>query len=112
MIIAIIAALVSAGLIFAGLVYVKKQVTSSGGAERESLIEKIPSELEKLQQVLTRAENYASKGQLEFLVKQLDSINEELNKEKGALQGIESQGDFREASTDLFGSNNSRAEIG
>ena len=91
MIVALISAVLSALGIFGGFVFLKRQITSSVGAERETLLAGIPKAIDEIDAILAKSAGYASKPQLEFLLKQTESAEADIQKEKENLKGIESR---------------------
>lgn len=67
----------------------RKQVSSSVGAERDTLTQNIDALDAEIKALLGYADGYASKGQLEYLSTQLNNIKGELEKERGNLQALE-----------------------
>lgn len=91
MLVAIVAAVVSCGLILGGLFVLKRQITVSVGAEREALLSQIPGMIKELEQLLEQAPRYASRPQLETLVKKGQAVELELTQEKDKLKSVEAR---------------------
>ena len=91
MIIAIIAAALSALGIFGAFYLLKKQIASSVGAEKESLLSEIPKVVSEIEKKLADASRFASKPQLDFVVQQTQAAQADLAKEKQNLKSIETR---------------------
>ncbi|RMG43390.1 MAG: hypothetical protein D6719_03855 [Candidatus Dadabacteria bacterium] len=89
LIITIIAIGISGGIIWGVFNYLQKQVTSSIEAEKSSLVEKINTVTAELDELKRYTKSYASRGQFDNVVKQVESIKTELEKEKELLKEIE-----------------------
>jgi chromosome segregation ATPase len=100
MVLGLIVALVSCGLIFGSLFFLKKQITSSVGAEKEALISQIPGLLKELEGLLAKSENYASRPQFEALTKMAETTQAELTKEKNSLKETETRLDRAQQSVE------------
>ncbi len=87
----IIALVLSLVIIIGGLFALKKQITSSVGAERESLVAEIPKTLAEVEELLSNAGRFASKPQLEFVISQIQATQADLTKEKNSLKEIENR---------------------
>ncbi|MBX7137272.1 MAG: hypothetical protein K1X83_04740 [Oligoflexia bacterium] len=85
----VIGLIVSAALILIAFVVIKKQLSSSVGAEREGIISQIGQTDEELAKALAGSKRFASKGQLNTLNGQLTALKADLEKEKEGLKALE-----------------------
>lgn len=91
MVTALIASVISVALIFGALFLLKRQIVSSVGSERESISAKIPALSVELEALLKNSKDFVSKAQIDSVLLQVATAQEELNKEKKSLQEIESK---------------------
>jgi len=101
MLTAIVTAVVSAGVIFVSLFLLKRQITVSVGAERDTLLEEIPQMLKRLEELVEQTPRFASRLQLETLIKQSQAIELELAQEKENLKSVEARLDEAQKSVEL-----------
>ena len=74
----LIAAAISAVLILGVFIFVKKKSSGSGGAEQQQKVEEINSLITELKSMGSYADAYASKAQLQTLIKLLADARIEL----------------------------------
>ena len=83
------AILASLAIIIGVMFLIKRQVSSSVGAERDQVISKVNALDGELRELLTYSEGYASKKQLGQLQGTLEQTKADLEREKGNLKALE-----------------------
>ena len=91
MVITIVATVLSVLGIVGGFALLKKQIASSVGAEKDSLISEIPKVIAGIEKMLADASRFASKPQLDFVTQQAQAAQADLAKEKQNLTSIETR---------------------
>lgn len=99
----------AAALIFAGFLFVKRQISSSGGAEKEALLQELPKVTTRVEELLSKSDQFASKLQLDSIAKQAQTTQADLEKEKLALK--ETEGRLDQAQKDVEGKESVHQEL-
>ncbi len=76
-------------VIFGVMFFIKRQLSSSVGSERDAVIAKVNTLDKELRELLTYADGYASKKQLAQLEASLAQSKADLDREKGNLKALE-----------------------
>lgn len=84
-----VAILISIGVIAGGVFHLKKSLTSSIGAERETLLSELASIEEELGHLAKFEQSYAAKGQFDTLIQMVDEAKGNLESAKANLVSIE-----------------------
>ena len=87
----IIASVLSVGIIFGGLNFLKKSVASSVEAERNTIVEQVDEVVSKLSGLSSMHEGYASKAQLDSLTGRVSEIKSNLENERASLSEVETK---------------------
>ena len=88
-VLAIVLAIVSVGIIFGGVTYLKKNLASGVGSQKKALHEQIAEYDQKLADLDIQQNNYASKAQLEVIRKIRGEISSELEQTSESLRESE-----------------------
>lgn len=89
LVVGIILGLAGGGLIFAILVLLKKQATSSVGAEVSTLASEVPALEARIVELVDSGASKASRAQLSAVENQIEAATVDLEKEKANLKQIE-----------------------
>ncbi len=81
--------LVSLGLLFGAYVALRRQASSSVGAEKDTYIARIREHIDEIKTLLTYADGYASKNQFNYLAQQLEKAKAEIENERKTLKEVE-----------------------
>jgi chromosome segregation ATPase len=91
MILGLIIALASVGIIFGALTVLKKRAASTAGAEVQSAGSKLPELESQIKEIIASASALVSKKKLENISAQIEAAQTELEKEKANLKEIETR---------------------
>lgn len=92
---------VSCCVLFGAFTFLKRQASSSVGAENESYLAKIREQIAEIKNLLTYSGGYASKGQFNNIAGQLEKAKQELETERNALKEVEPKLDEAQKNVEL-----------